>query len=487
MSTSPEICYLTATEARRLFAARELSPVELLEALISRSEETEPVVNALCHLDFERAMDAARESERRYLGAGDGPVRDLEGIPVAIKEDLPITGQPWTQGSLTLKDHVADHTSVMGQRIIDAGAVVHARTTSAEFGAAPFTRSKLWGVTRNPWNPAFAAGGSSGGSAAALASGVTTLATGSDVAGSIRIPASFTGTIGYKPPRGRVPIAPPWNLDTFMHLGPLARTVEDAILLQNVIAGPSTEDFTSVKPKYVLPEAPRSVEGLRVAISEDLGSYAVDPEIRANIRAVAEVLRAGGATVEFPEVVVERETVLRAFAAHILRDGDGTPPGSELLSPYIPVNWRRKTELLRGGPYDHDDLIAEISAPFRRVFDDYDLFICPTVTTRGFDADSDYLGDTELRIEGQTFVDPDAGLMTMLWNAIGSVPVLSAPSGFADNGVPTGVQLVGAPYEDETVFRAAAVLQRSVRLFPSGSVPQLGIQAPARSAQEQGE
>lgn len=471
-----ELCYLSANDARDLFRERKLSPVELLEAIVARSAETEPVVNSLCHVDFDRAMDAARESERRYLGKG-GPIRELEGIPVAIKEDEPIAGEPWTQGSLTLKDNIAGHTSAMAARIIGAGAVVHARTTSPEFGAAPFTRSKLWGVTRNPWNPAVAAGGSSGGSAAALASGVTTLATGSDVAGSIRIPASFNGIVGFKPPYGRVPVTAPWNLDTFMHCGPMARSVEDAILLQNVIAGPSPEDLVSLRPKYVLPTVPDGVAGLRIAISEDLGTYDVDPEIRANTRAVAEALRAAGATVGFPDLAIDRETVLRTFAAHIMRDADGQHerPANDLVSDYLPVNWRRKVELLAGGLYDQDELITQLYRPVAELFEGYDALICPTVVTRGFDADSDYLGDTRLDIDGALFTDPDMGLMTMLWNVLSRVPCLAVPSGFADNGVPTGVQIVGPTYDDAVVFRIGAVLQRAVHPFPSGSVPRLGL------------
>src|SRR5439155_672443 len=139
----------------------------------------------------------------------------------AVKEEEAIAGQPWTQGSLIYKDLVADHTSAFARRHLEAGAIVHARTTALEFSCAGFTQSRIWGVTRNPWNPAYAVGGSSGGSGAALASGTTTLASGSDIGGSIRIPASFNGIVGYKPPYGRVPVDPPFNLDTYCHGDPL--------------------------------------------------------------------------------------------------------------------------------------------------------------------------------------------------------------------------------------------------------------------------
>src|SRR5262245_21404877 len=189
-----ELYALSATEALRRFRARELSPVELLEAVIARAEEVEPTVNALCHTFYDDARAQAREAEARYAGRGEAP-RALEGIPLAIKEEEAVEGQPWTQGSLIYKDLVADYSSAFTRRHLEAGAIVHARTTAPEFSCAGFTHSRLWGPTRNPWNPEYAVGGSSGGAAAALAAGTTTLASGSDIGGSIRIPASFCGVV----------------------------------------------------------------------------------------------------------------------------------------------------------------------------------------------------------------------------------------------------------------------------------------------------
>lgn len=247
-----ELNYISATEAISLFRARQLSPVELMEATIARAEQVEPVVNALCHRFFDEALAEARAAEERYADKGEPP-RPLEGIPLAIKEEEAVAGQPQTQGSLIYKDQVAEKSSAFAQRQIDSGAIVHARTTAPEFACSGFTQSRIWGVTRNPWNPDFSPGGSSGGSAAALASGTTTLASGSDVGGSIRIPASFCGVVGFKPPYGRVPLEPPFNLDTFCHNGPLARTVADCALYQNQIAGPDPSDVTTLRPKLTLP------------------------------------------------------------------------------------------------------------------------------------------------------------------------------------------------------------------------------------------
>ena len=217
---SDDLHYLSAAEALARFRDRSLSPVDLLDAVTARADAVEPTVNALCHERYEAAREEARAAEARYAGRGDGEPRALEGIPLAIKEEEEVAGQPWTQGSLIYKDLVAEQSSVFAQRMLDAGAIVHARTTAPEFSCALFTHSRLHGVTRNPWNPEFGVGGSSGGSGAALASGTTTLASGSDIGGSIRAPASFNGVVGFKPPYGRVAQAVPFNLDTYCHCGP---------------------------------------------------------------------------------------------------------------------------------------------------------------------------------------------------------------------------------------------------------------------------
>ncbi len=191
-------------------------------------------------------MDLARKAEAKYAkGARTGA---LEGLPVGIKDESYIKGKPTSSGSLLMKDYVAEHTSPQNARILRAGAIVHARTATPEFSCAGYTWSRLWGVTRNPWNPAFTPGGSSGGAAASLAAGSSALATGSDIGGSIRIPAACSGVVGFKPPYGRNPDDPPFNLDFFCHTGPLARTVTDAILLQNVMSGPLATDISTITP-----------------------------------------------------------------------------------------------------------------------------------------------------------------------------------------------------------------------------------------------
>ncbi|MGW6461803.1 amidase, partial [Streptomyces sp. NPDC055078] len=264
-----DIAYLPATTALRLFGSGELSPVELMTAVIERAGQAEPVVNAFAEHTFDEALRGAHTAQERYAR---GDARPLEGLPVAIKEEQPIAGRTLREGSMLLRDNrdnTADVTHPIVERITAAGGIVHARTTTPEFCAAGFTHTELWGVTRTPWNPEFSSGGSSGGSGAALAAGTAALATGSDIGGSIRIPASFNGIVGFKPPYGRVPGLPPYNLDHYCHDGPMARTVGDCALLQNVIAGRHPVDAVSVPAPAPLPtefEGAAGVAGRRIAL-----------------------------------------------------------------------------------------------------------------------------------------------------------------------------------------------------------------------------
>jgi Asp-tRNA(Asn)/Glu-tRNA(Gln) amidotransferase A subunit family amidase len=454
-----DLHYLSATEALARFRARELSPVELLEAVIARAEEVEPVVNALCHTFYEEARAAAREAERRYAS---GDVRPLEGLPVAIKEEEAVEGQPWTQGSLIYKDQVADYSSAFTRRHLEAGAIVHARSTAPEFSCAGFTHSRLWGVTRNPWNPRYGVGGSSGGSGAALAAGTTTLASGSDIGGSIRIPASFNGVVGFKPPYGRVPCDPPFNLDTYCHCGPLARTVADCALYENALAGPDPSDIVTLRPKYVLPDE-FDPTGLRVALSPDLG-WSVDPEVRANTLAVGEALRSAGVTVDEVDLVVPRDDVQTATAIHFRAmfvdwiDGMARERPDEVTA--YAANIARTCEEDAGGRSYADglELEARLYAPVGALLEDYDALICPTSGTRGLEAGDDYVGHG-LEVGGEYVANYFHALLTPVFNVMSRLPVLAVPSGFADNGVPTGVQIAGRSYDDVTVFRVGAALE----------------------------
>ena len=245
-----ELCYLTGREALARFRDRSLSPVELLQAFIERIEKVNPSINALTETYFDKALVKARQSEARYMK---GRPRKLDGLPVAVKDEFRLKGTRRTHSSLVFRDQVDRETDVIIDRLLKAGAICHVKTTTPEFCILGSTHSRLWGVTRNPWNLDITPGGSSGGSGAALAAGMATLATGTDIGGSVRIPASQCGIVGYKPPYGRNPEVPVYNLDFYSHSGPMTRSAADAALMQNVMSGPYNRDicllYTSPSPR----------------------------------------------------------------------------------------------------------------------------------------------------------------------------------------------------------------------------------------------
>ena len=444
-----KLCYLPASDAVALFRRRELSPVELMQATIARVEAVDPVVNALPIRFFDEALAAAREAEARYAGRGGGP-RPLEGLPVAVKDEVEVEGQPATEGSLLLRDAVAGHTAACIQRIIDAGGIIHARSATPEFCCAAITDSRLWGVTRNPWNPEYSPGGSSGGSAAALAAGMASLATGSDIGGSIRIPSSFCGVVGFKPPYGRVPQDPPFNLDHYCHDGPMARTVEDCRLLENVMAGPHRDDIVSLRPKLTVPAELPGVEGLRIAVNPDLGGFEVDREVRDNLRDAAGVFSGLGADVEDVGLELDMNDVREAARAHFAAIfgsliGQALPEHRDLMTSYA-IAFAEDAAGPTVGFYRSLEIESEVYAKIAEILEHHDLLVAPVFGVPALKATvADY--DIEVMYRHG---------MTLIFNMCSRCPVLVVPCGRSRAGVPLGIQIVGRTYDDVSVFRAAA-------------------------------
>ncbi|MGW5239840.1 amidase [Monashia sp. NPDC004114] len=467
-----ELHHLTATEARDLFRRRELSPVELLDAVVARAEKVEPLVNALTETMLDEAYDAAREAERRFAGDGPEP-RALEGVPLVFKEEQPIAGRTIEEGSILERGRISDASHPIVHRVYGAGAVVHGRSTTPEFSCAPFTHSKLWGVTRNPWNLDLTPGGSSGGAGAVLAAGETVLATGSDIGGSIRIPSSFCGVVGFKPPFGRVPGMAPFNSDTYCADGPMGRSVADVALLQNVLAGPHPSDQASLRPALAVPADSRPVRGMRVALCMNLGDYEVDPVIEANTRAAADALRWDGVIVEEVTLPWMRQRLAETAWAHFgaifgpfieeVAGGSGDQLMAYTRSFAAQAReWRDKSSSYAAGLAAE----AEVYQPLGELLERYEALLCPTVGTQGIEAAPD---DAEPLVSvGDRLVPWIDALLTVPFNIIGRVPVLSVPSGIAPNGVPTGVQIVGRTYDDVTVFRLGSALERALALTTSG-------------------
>lgn len=458
-----ELCYLSADAAIQAFTAKTLSPVELMQAVISQAEAVQDELKPFTYTYFDEAMDAAKAAEARY--AKGTPLGVLDGLPIGIKDESYVAGKPTSNGSLILKDFVAEETSVMNERVLAAGGIMHARTATPEFSIAGYTWSRLWGVSRNPWNPEFTPGGSSGGAAASLAAGTSTICTGSDIGGSIRIPASACGLVGFKPPYGRNPDDPPFNLDFYCHTGPLARTVRDAIRLQNVMSGPSARDISSLRPKLTLPAEYAPIKGWKIAYSPDLGLFEVDAEVRANTEAALDVFRELGATVTEVDLGWPDNT-LDAAMAYLTHLFGGTIAG--MLAEHADEMTTYCRDFAEKGLVStSQDFVAALGVAGQMyrslgpILEEYNVLICPTTALPAVPADFDHSKDT-VRINGKV-VRPELGwVMTTPFNTMSRCPVLAVPSGRASNGVPTGIQIVGRTYCDEDVFQAGLAYETAL-------------------------
>jgi len=453
-----DLCYLDAHEVLDRFRKRTLSPVELLDALAARIESANPQINALADRYLDEARQKAFLAEACFQGKGAAP-RPLEGVPFAIKDAQRIAGKRTTHGSLIFASHVDDYSDPMIERLEAAGAIIHIRTTTPEFCLSGICNSRMWGNTLNPFNTEYGPGGSSGGSAASLAAGFTPLASGTDIGGSIRIPAACCGVVGFKPPHGRNPDGPPANFDRYNHCGPMTRSVRDAALVQNIVSGPHPRDHDSLRGKVTLPNDLTATKGLKVAWSMDLGYRPVDSEVRANTHQALDVFRSLGAQVD--EVDLGWTSRCDTAAVHwynAMHFGRQTlwhsRENADLMTDYALA----ARDALKATSIDDAarswEVQHEMYQSFGTLMDTYDVFICPTNTLPALTANHNPM-DTDFQVDGVT-VDAEYGwLLTHHFNMLHNCPVMAVPSGFASNGIPTGIQIVGRTFDDLSVFQAA--------------------------------
>lgn len=463
---SEALHYLSATEALEMFRKRDLSPVELLEANIAQSELWEPSINAFSHTYFDEALEQARESEARY--AKGEPCGVLDGIPLAMKDEIDVRGQPVTEGSLLHKDRIADDDAVLAARLRKAGAIFHARTTCPEFCSLWNTQSRLFGVTRNPWNTDITPGGSSGGAGAALAAGSAVLATGSDIGGSIRFPASMSGLVGFKPPYGRVPETyEPFNLEPYCANGPMARTVADTALMQNVMSGSHPQDAASALPRVDIPlDFPMDLKGVRIAYTLNFGYLDIEEDIARVTLEALDRLRALGADVievdlGFPEGIEG------AYYGHMdplffAGMSDYVEKHSDLLCDYtldMTVKAMKRLEDKRAF-YEAAKIESQMYSRFGALMENFDALASPTVLTTGLRADFNPAKD-DYMVNGKV-PEFDLAISTChIFNMMGRCPAISVPAGIGDNGVPIGLQIASSAYDDVAVFRVAAAFEGS--------------------------
>jgi amidase len=456
----PEAFYrLTARSAVDLLRRRETTSLELIDAAEQRIAEIEPALNALPIQCFERSRAQARRLMKQ--GAAEAGVGYLYGLPIVIKDLTAVAGVRWTEGSRVFADRIASRSDILVERLEANGAIVIAKSNTPEFGAGGNTVNEVFGVTRNPWDTRLTTGGSSGGSAAAVASGEAWLATGSDMAGSIRLPASFCSVVGLRPSPGRVAHGPRSLAFGMLDVdGPIARNVADAALLLDAMVGEHPEDPLSL----AAPSAPflraalEPVAPKRIAWSPDLGISPLHPEVRDVCgRAVATFAGLGIAVEERCPDFSQAEQSFQ-----VLRNMQRVGGTMELLdrhhdqlSPEI-VHYSTRGLSHTAREIAYAELArSTLYQSMAELFRSCDLLVTPTVMVPPFDVRQRHV----MEIEGVALPDFFAWLRLTLAITVTSCPAISVPCGFTAAGLPIALQLVGKPRGEATLLSAAALFE----------------------------
>ncbi|MER8691106.1 amidase [Mesorhizobium sp. M1136] len=452
---------LTALDCLELYRAGTISPVEVVRDCLERIDAINPELNAFCYIAAEAALIAARQSEARWNKGQ--PIGVLDGVPATIK-DLTLTrGMPTRRGSAaTSAAGPWNEDAPLTARMREAGSIILGKTTTPEYGWKGATDSPLTGITRNPWDPTLTPGGSSGGAAVAAALNLGFLHQGSDGGGSIRIPASFTGTFGFKPTFGYVPQWPLSAMGVLSHIGPMTRTVDDAVLMMDVITRPDARDgFGGIAYKAELPGGAESLEGLRIAYSRTLGYADVAPDIlRVTDEAVEQLRSLGAEVIEidpgFTNPVEIFATFWFAGAARLITNMSEAQKG--LLDPGFLecAIWGEEISLAEFK--DAEQARFDLSAKMAAFHESFDFLVTPTVAISPFPVGKDKPDGFSGWVDWTPFTFP--------FN-LTQQPAASLPSGLDDAGLPVGLQLVGPRYHDANVLSAARVIERRLgRLAP---------------------
>ena len=455
---SNDLAFLTASELIGLYRARKLSPVEVTQSVLEAIQRLNGALNAYCHVDAEGALSAARASEARWQRGE--PLGLVDGVPTSIKDLVLAKGWPTRRGSLLVDPNQAwAEDAPCVARLREAGAVLLGKTTTPEFGWKGVTDSPLTGITRNPWNIETTPGGSSGGASAAAASGLGALHIGTDGGGSVRIPASFAGIVGFKASFGRVSAYPLSPFGTLANVGPMTRSVEDAALMFSVISRPDPRDC------YTLPPEPAdyhqtlngNIAGWRIAFSPTLSGAKVDPEVTALTAAAAKSFADLGCRVETIEHVLESS--LATFQAHWFA-------GAAFLVSQFP---EEKRALLDPGLAEIVELGSRISliehmqavkareamgTAMNAFHQRFDLLVTPTMPIPAFAV-------------GHNFPPASGNQQWSDWSPftypfnLTRQPAISVPCGLTKSGLPVGLQIIGPSFGDRAVLNAAKAFERA--------------------------
>jgi aspartyl-tRNA(Asn)/glutamyl-tRNA(Gln) amidotransferase subunit A len=454
-----ELCFTPATELADRIRKRALSPVEIMEAVLARAQRLNPVLNAICTPTYDSAMAAARRAEAEAMRGADLGL--LHGLPMTIK-DLALTRGVRTMGGSALyRDRVPDIDHLHVERLSDAGGITIGKTTVSELGWKGNGDCPVTGITHNPWQHGMNAGGSSAGAAACAAAGIGPLHQGSDGAGSVRMPAAFCGVFGLKPSFGRVPYHPMPNNGLISHVGPLTRTVGDAALMLQVLAGPDDRDVSSLEapPDDYIGRLEEGIAGLRVAYSPDLGYLKVDGEVAEPVRAAALAFADLGCTVD--EVnpgwgdPIEMEHCLFASSyagmiGHLLDAWqDRLDPGLVALTRHGLTYSAADVFRAWGQRLAYYDKV-------RTFFQRYDLLLTPSLSVAAFPAERLIPAHWEqhpwdwLRWAGFSYPFNLTGL-----------PAATCPCGFTPAGLPVGIQIAAGRFHDLRVLQAARAFEQA--------------------------
>ena len=455
---------LDADRLTALYASRDASPLEATRAALERIDRFNGTVNAYVHVDVEGAERAARASARRW-GQGK-PLSAIDGVPVSLKDLTEVAGMPCREGSRITPTSPCRHDAPPARMLREAGAVLLGKTSTPEFGWKAVTDNLVSGATRNPWDTRLTPGGSSGGAAVAAALNMGVLHQGGDSGGSIRIPAAFTGVFGFKPSFGWTPQWPPAKEPTLSHLGPLARSVRDAVHLLNVIGRYDYRDPYAIRgqPEDWGSDLDRGLHGLRIAYSPDLGYARVEPQIAGRVREAAEKLEALGAEIveAHPGLEPPLETFLTLwFTASLELWSQCTEEQRQRLDPGLVSNARRAEAWQAVDLFRALAKRARIAERLEHFNQAYHLLMTPAVAVGPFAVDHE--------------VPPGSGMQD--WEEwapfsypfnLSQQPAASVPCGFTDGGLPVGFQLAGGKFDDIRVLRAChAFMEAYPPRFPA--------------------
>lgn len=465
MAQNEEIIRRSATEIRNLIAKKDLSPVEVIEASLQQIEKYNKKINAVVTLN-ERALDDAKK-----LQSQKGEPGLLFGLPVGIKDVTPTAGLRTTFGSLLFNHHTPDKDALIVQRLKVAGAIIIGKTNTPEFAAGGHTWNDVFGITRNPWNPDLSPGGSTGGGAAALATGMIALSDGTDLGGSLRIPASFCGIVGLRPSPGLVPGYPSDYLWDNLHIpGPMARTVEDVALMLQAVCGqsPLSPLYQPTQDRDFVDAVSKGIpKGLKVAYCKDVAGIGIDEDIEIVCRNAAFELSQAGVEVE--EIDLDLSFARQAFLT--LRGYNFVAHFAKYLDNIDQFGINVSNNLKAGLKVTPEELGAAEQARtklwniFRDFFDKYDHLLTPCMAVPPFPVEQNY-PETLAGKKMETYIDWLAPTFVL---SLAGLPVASVPCGCDSNGLPVGMQVVGKPVGEEAVLTFARLLQEA---FPIG-LPEL--------------